>query len=778
MARKKAKVKKTSDSPGKVDSRTSKYRNYDLQDVENAFKDVMENKMSIRSAAIKNGVPASTLRDRVQGRIKVNTVHSGPPPFMPKEDERSFVKHMLKLKAVGYRYRQIDIADGAADYGHYYGKRDISEGPMSRGWIKKFVDRQKKKITYMEYHFRAKCPFPPVSVQKKYYEELDSILVKNNLKDRPHLIYNLSETALTLTYADEPHEPEATIFSCFNALGLKLPPFFIFKGKKPNAKLTKGGPDGLGAVMSESGAPNSRIMQHYLKDHFLKNLEADEEDENTHVLLLYDGHRSRILFPVIRWALEHRIILFVIPPHCTYTVDPHNLANFNPMDICFHKECSSYLLKHQDKTVDRFNICKIASKAYEKVFTTPAIIASYHEAGIYPYKPKILHHLPTARHQEGSLRRRKRKHAREVKKEPKRAKRAKVSTEDYDDEDEDSLFEEESSDFEMESDGEEDVSGHISRAADRDHSYGTCSNNQDNDLEMDGEPALGNSGVTDSVDRQTVLVKPPDEKDSTAGVSVVAVGEVGDVVEEVCIQSGEVSVPSQTPESLMNVKGEGTADGEPKSDPGLLSEASVMNVDTEHSGVLVTPAGGSKKREYMLIKPKAKHDTQLNISTEVHGFIDPGGQLIPVVDTQPDQKASVNIDGQDIVVTVIEVSQTMYDQVLAGGDVVLTEDTVSEEVLKEDTVGEEMISEQYVEGLVSKDVPTEDIVSKDVPTEDIVSKDITSEDMDVSNVDTVSKNAEAPTEDTSRQTVLNVKFQEDEKQNSASASVKTEPELV
>ncbi|XP_046557376.1 uncharacterized protein LOC124266622 [Haliotis rubra] len=653
MARKKvnpAKAKKTSGSPAKVESRTSKYRNYDLQDVENAFKDVMENKMSIRSAAIKNGVPASTLRDRVQGRIKVNTVHSGPPPFMPKEDERSFVKHMLRLKAVGYRYRQIDIADGAADYGHYYGKRDISEGPMSRGWIKKFVDRQKKKITYMEYHFRAKCPFPPVNVQKKYYEELESILDKNNLKDRPHLIYNLSETALTLTYADEPHEPEATILSCFNALGLKLPPFFIFKGKKPNAKLTKGGPDGLGAVMSESGAPNSRIMQHYLKDHFLKNLEADEEDENTHVLLLYDGHRSRILFPVIRWALEHRIILFVIPPHCTYTVDPHNLANFNPMDICFHKECSSYLLKHQDKTVDRFNICRIASKAYEKVFTTPAIIASYHEAGIYPYKPKILHHLPTARHQEGTLRRRKRKHAREIKKEPKQSKRTKVSREDFDEEDEDSLFEEESSDFEVDSDMEEDVSGHISRAADRDHSYGTCSSNQENDVEMALEEASGHSEVAD---RQTVLVQPHEEKDSKTGISDVP---VGDIVEEVCIQSGEVAVASQTPESVMN-KREMAVGGDPESDPGLTSE--VIKLDTDNSGVLVTPAGSSGKHDYMLIRPKAKHDAHLNTATE--GLLDPGGQL---VDTP---KALVNVDGQDIVVTVIEVSQTLYDQVLAGG---------------------------------------------------------------------------------------------------------------
>ena len=58
----------------------------------------------------------------------------------------------------------------------------------------------------------------------------------------------------------------------------------------------------------------------YLKTHFLKYIQKGSVDNHDPVLLIYDGHASHVNLDLMKWAIEHNIILFVYPimPHMLF----------------------------------------------------------------------------------------------------------------------------------------------------------------------------------------------------------------------------------------------------------------------------------------------------------------------------------------------------------------------------------------------------------------------------------------------------------------------------
>ena len=83
-------------------------------------------------------------------------------------------------------------------------------------------------------------------VLKTYSNELECTLDRYNLKDSPHMIFNVDEPGINTehspphAYAEtgscsqaitHPRSSTTTIITCARATGQVLPPFFVFKGK-------------------------------------------------------------------------------------------------------------------------------------------------------------------------------------------------------------------------------------------------------------------------------------------------------------------------------------------------------------------------------------------------------------------------------------------------------------------------------------------------------------------------------------------------------------------
>ena len=104
----------------------------------------------------------------------------------------------------------------------------------------------------------------------------------------------------------------ATLLYCVSAAGEKMPPFYLFQGKYVLDGLLQGAPPDSLIGVSENGWMDS--------DHFFVWLtrfvaHIDKTRKDARVLLVVDGHRSRIQLVAAEYAKQRR------PPYLPVTYD-------------------------------------------------------------------------------------------------------------------------------------------------------------------------------------------------------------------------------------------------------------------------------------------------------------------------------------------------------------------------------------------------------------------------------------------------------------------------
>ena len=74
--------------------------------------------------------------------------------------------------------------------------------------------------------------------------------------------------------------------ACGNASGTKIPPYYVFPGKRWMEELIEGACPGSTGTLSETGWSNSVVFMDFMERHFKKHVTT-----NSHlVLVLFDGH--------------------------------------------------------------------------------------------------------------------------------------------------------------------------------------------------------------------------------------------------------------------------------------------------------------------------------------------------------------------------------------------------------------------------------------------------------------------------------------------------------
>jgi hypothetical protein len=101
---------------------------------------VLEQGIPIQRAAQNYGVPITTLKDRVKGRVNVDTVKSGPPPYFTQEQEALLSQHINTMAELGYGYSRMETINLASDYAIHLGLRP-KEKPFSLKWLYNFLQR-------------------------------------------------------------------------------------------------------------------------------------------------------------------------------------------------------------------------------------------------------------------------------------------------------------------------------------------------------------------------------------------------------------------------------------------------------------------------------------------------------------------------------------------------------------------------------------------------------------------------------------------------------------
>ena len=76
--------------------------------------------------------------------------------------------------------------------------------------------------------------------------------------------------------------------------------------------------------------------------------------------MIYDGHASHVSLDIMKWAIEHNIILFVLPLHAPHALQPLDVGCFAPFKACYYSECNLFMAKQRGKIITRYDIASIS----------------------------------------------------------------------------------------------------------------------------------------------------------------------------------------------------------------------------------------------------------------------------------------------------------------------------------------------------------------------------------------------------------------------------------
>ena len=133
-------------------------------------------------------VPLTTLRDRVDGRVNIDCCQAGVPSLFSQEEESFLVEHLKPMAEIGYGLTRTEVVNLATDYAISLHLREKGK-ELTMKWYNNFIKRWPELHTVKPSNLsklRVKSASP--AFIKKYFDELEKMLKKYDLCDKPHLI--------------------------------------------------------------------------------------------------------------------------------------------------------------------------------------------------------------------------------------------------------------------------------------------------------------------------------------------------------------------------------------------------------------------------------------------------------------------------------------------------------------------------------------------------------------------------------------------------------------
>ncbi|CAF4994429.1 unnamed protein product, partial [Rotaria sp. Silwood1] len=305
----------------------------------------------------KYGIPGSTIRNhKSNSKLKVG---GGRPTLLTDQQEQYLVELLINLELVGVRLTKPVVIKLSSEYAQAVSDKDILVG---RKWLTKFLQRWKTKLKVLKekkMEISRRNGFTE-DVRVGWYAKLDLILRTNNLKTRPHAIFNCDESGFSDESAGEmvivSHETKeayeqsggsgkcfTTSLMCSNAAGEILPPFIIYSAKSLNPQWTFGGPPGSSYAVSESGWINGHLYVEWFK-WFIEHTKNISKP----ILLIMDNHPS------------HQVWKNLVSKY------------FSPTDR---------------RTIRKIDLPGLFTKLYQSAFTSKQVLAGFVRAGVWPFNP-------------------------------------------------------------------------------------------------------------------------------------------------------------------------------------------------------------------------------------------------------------------------------------------------------------------------------------------------------------------------------------------------------
>ncbi|VVC98662.1 unnamed protein product [Leptidea sinapis] len=270
---------------------------------------------------------------------------------------------------------------------------------LLRTWRLQYVQREENKelTMYAAAKLSLKKAQPIEHVRRKntdpfivseYFSLLQATLKTLGLEQRPELIWNLDETSVSLDPSKTKvvgrkgapcsrtshgtGKEHITVLTAVSAGRQKLTPLIIFRGTYVwDTWMADTRYFELSYAASKWGWMETEIFRNYMEKVFILGL-----GEERTVLVVYDGHSTRVDIKVVELARKHNITILKLPPHSSHLYSHWTWLYLNYLNVAGipkvwnHTKSESDVIS-VDKYDPRANKRWIEKHKMENVFQPP-----------------------------------------------------------------------------------------------------------------------------------------------------------------------------------------------------------------------------------------------------------------------------------------------------------------------------------------------------------------------------------------------------------------------
>nr|XP_047123710.1 uncharacterized protein LOC124806668 [Hydra vulgaris] len=380
--------------------------NWTMQNMCHAIEAYNSNACSINKAAVNFGIPEATLRRYIKKSSDQFPINNGRfRPIFSIEMEKLLAEYLIELSKRFFGMTSVQLRKFAYEFAEFNNvPHNFNKELKIAGidWLSGFLKRHKNiSLRTPEMTSLGRIQgfnSPQVAI---FFDLLRDLLTTH--KFLPSRIFNADESGVPTVPTKIPkvfsikgikrvgkvvsaeRGKTVTIVCSMNAVGIYIPPAFIFPRKNMrNDFMDNSPPDSVGFA-HKSGWMTQEIFLDYL-EHFANHTKPTIADP---VLLIVDNHNSHISFSAIEFCRKHSIVMLTLPPHSTHMMQPLDVTFFSPFKTYYSQACDNWMVNHPGRPITKAQVPALVRHAYDRSATTGIARKGFQETGIWPFNPQI-----------------------------------------------------------------------------------------------------------------------------------------------------------------------------------------------------------------------------------------------------------------------------------------------------------------------------------------------------------------------------------------------------
>lgn len=179
------------------------YRDYETADLVNAAKRVRNDKITIYKATKLYGVPYNTLKKFINDNEDLDHAHivkMGRPFALSSDIELRIFNFIIEMQELGFGMTVLQIRKLAYDLAETVNRQHFlnpDKKIASKWWWSNFKERYNLCLREPENLSAYRASMANPVIIQDYFQKLDSLLTKLEIKDKPNRIWNVDETGLS-----------------------------------------------------------------------------------------------------------------------------------------------------------------------------------------------------------------------------------------------------------------------------------------------------------------------------------------------------------------------------------------------------------------------------------------------------------------------------------------------------------------------------------------------------------------------------------------------------